>query len=119
MRHTVDVSPESQLLAPARARFDSWERAGIPTGSFRMPWRLLAPSPHAEFPVDAAMGVVLFTSFLGARMQHSLHPWKQYEFAHAMWCARNDSASLDSSAAALLSFRGGPFSVWDSNVRQV
>ena len=106
LRHTAGDSPESQLLVPTRVWFDSRERAGIPTGSVRLPWRRLPPSPMRPSLRMAPVALPFSLPFLGTRMQYSMHQWKQYEFAHAMWRARGDSASRNRSAAALLSFRG-------------
>ena len=82
-------------------------------------------SPPAPPPIRHSLRMApedwsFFPTFLGARIQYSMHPWKQYECSHAIRWPRGDSASRNRSAAALLSFRGGgALFAWGSNVRKV
>lgn len=97
---------DRKLLVPARVGRYSWARPFFPTRSVSLAWSGLLPFPIRRSMRIAPDDASLFPPRLGALMQYSTRPWKQYEFPHAMWWRRNDSASRERIPASSMSFVG-------------
>lgn len=91
-------APVGHPLVPALARLDSRARVSHRGVS---EWHGVAsrPSP-CGVPSVCLCGLSLLPRLLGARVQYSMRPSAQYEFAHATRCAQGDSASLNTIASA-------------------